>query len=314
MPCGPVQFSTRTKNRVLRLRDGQIGRRNGLRGLRSGQVQNRKRRLRPLRSWPILGCERCRSVHSLPSGLLWAQGDCGASRVRRVPSRHIRRCHGAAQCDGLQALRGRALLGLDALQSDNKAVIPCKACPRGRWSESVGLQESAGCVNCDVGRFSGVSALKNKSGCAACAAGKYSESVGVSDPNQCQGCPGGFQQPKRGQSFCLQCVPGQYQEKEAQPACQLCDVNRFANETAMTSCHLCPIGTVAVRQGATLCSACPAGRFGEAGPMYWMRCRSVQRGRCRLGAFMRVVPGGFLPTRIRSSLVPAVRARKIPGG
>ena len=44
--------------------------------------------------------------------------------------------------------------------------------------------------------------------------------------------------------------------------------------------------------------------------MYWMRCRSVQRGRCRLGACMRVVPGGFLPTRIRSSLVPALPAGK----
>ena len=44
--------------------------------------------------------------------------------------------------------------------------------------------------------------------------------------------------------------------------------------------------------------------------MYWMRCRSVQRGRCRLSAFMRVVPVGLQSTDHWPGLVPAVPARK----
>ena len=222
MPCGPVQFSTRTKNRVLRLRDGQIGRRNGLRGLRSGQVQMKGdcALCDPGRYSDVRDAGACTAC---PRGYFGGLKETGrVSSATRALAAHSAMPWRCSMRRAASLARPGATRTFDALQSDSKAVIPCKACPRGRWSESVGLQESAGCVNCDVGRFSGVSALKNKSGCAACAAGKYSESVGVSDPNQCQGCPGGFQQPKEGQSFCLQCVPGQYQEEEAQPACQLC--------------------------------------------------------------------------------------------
>ena len=87
--------------------------------------------------------------------------------------------------------------------------VPCKGCPKGRWSSVIGSEKESGCQMCGTGTHgSNAIGASSSSSCLECIVGRFSEAVGAFGMESCQYCPAGYVQSKEGQAFCLPCTPG----------------------------------------------------------------------------------------------------------
>ena len=156
-------------------------------------------------------------------------------------------------------------------RTDPDHVVPCDACPLGRWSDIVKSGDEGNCVECLAGFYGTLEAADHVSTCAACAKGTFGTSAGVgaaSDDNKpCQDCPAGWENEQQGQSFCLLCMAGKHAgittsgiTGKSRYMCQNCRPGRYEAQmgSPFPKCGVAEQGTYVVGQGTEVIQV-PAG-------------------------------------------------------
>jgi hypothetical protein len=92
------------------------------------------------------------------------------------------------------------------VQDSDGLPLPCKACPKGRWSSAQGVEKESLCDNCSPGRYGSQNGgADNEASCVGCAEGTFSEAVGAWEISTCKSCPAGFYIGETGLTYCLPC-------------------------------------------------------------------------------------------------------------
>lgn len=92
--------------------------------------------------------------------------------------------------------------GLTISQEDS-SVLPCKGCPKGRWSEITRVLKEASCISCGAGKHGHTQpGASSNISCVNCPTGTFSEAVGAyGELETCIQCPSGFAQSREGKAF-----------------------------------------------------------------------------------------------------------------
>ena len=141
------------------------------------------------------------------------------------------------------------------LESVNEASV-CKGCPKGTWSDVLGVIAESECQLCVTGKYGQTSIGANaSSSCSNCPSGQFLGTVGYFGIESCQSCPIGFAQANEGRAFCLPCTPGKYMNEDGKDICNKCLQGKSSTEVArVRSCDVCDTGLHQPNLGMTAVS------------------------------------------------------------
>ena len=146
----------------------------------------------------------------------------------------------------------------------------CIPCPKGKYSNILGITGANECIDCPKGRYNNMSGSQNINLCLICPVGKISSIIGGFDVKICKSCEAGMYRNKimdagsecakcsngkySGTSFneCLNCPPGKY--------------NNGINAKDHIDCKNCPKGKYNELEGANninKCLECEIGKYSE---------------------------------------------------
>ena len=155
----------------------------------------------------------------------------------------------------------------------------CKACPQGRYNNVVGQGVLiTGCVACSAGLYNDDTASTDASDCSDCPAGKFAagtatkvnEGSFVLDGEVLRFVPGSSGTPE--EESCRPCLRGKWSSTSGLSASNLCTdcaSGKYSTEfgvTSISTCTTCPTGTIGVK-----------GETGSKGPLDCKSCRYVQQ-------------------------------------
>lgn len=66
------------------------------------------------------------------------------------------------------------------------------SCPKGRYSDRLGLTTEDDCIKCEVGKYGSSLGLTTKACTGSCATGYYTETTGAEADTECIVCPAGY--------------------------------------------------------------------------------------------------------------------------
>ena len=140
----------------------------------------------------------------------------------------------------------------------------CKACPGGKYQDTVG---TTSCKGCESGK---ISVLTGSSRCISCTKGQYQDITGQS---VCKKCDSGKFSSPDGKS-CLPCRPGFYNNKEGQFECLPCRPG-WKSATGQQVCKACPTGYYENDNTCVGCEGDSVPNFNEEGSSRCIRCAGL---------------------------------------
>jgi len=120
-----------------------------------------------------------------------------------------------------------------------KGSVSCNFCEMGKWT-----QNKIKCVECPKGKYSDTIGIINTDDCKLCLIGFYSQNTGLINQNQCEECPSGR----------IGIIDGAV----SNITCKICDVGKF--KANVDTCEQCPSGRIS---NGVQCFTCFKGRYSD---------------------------------------------------
>ena len=138
----------------------------------------------------------------------------------------------------------------------------CRNCPKGKYSNNVGISRLDDCIDCPNGRFNSKNGSTLLDDCIKCIQGKYSIILGSITSNNC-----------------LSCTPGKFRSNDMDPGseCHTCPLGDVSNND-FSNCYSCPPGKYSSL--GTECLNCPTGKYNQNGGSNSLSsCKDCPKGR-----------------------------------
>ena len=156
----------------------------------------------------------------------------------------------------------------DVMEIDN--IHNCKDCPVGKYNGKLGASSIFECISCLLGKYSLVSGAKTNMSCINCEAGKYRDNS-IEDGEECAICKTG-QYSSESAIFCHDCIQGTYSEGSKSTdfiICKSCPIgtyNMFSGTNTIEGCIKCPAGTwsnTLASNSSLHCNPCTYGKYSD---------------------------------------------------
>lgn len=142
------------------------------------------------------------------------------------------------------------------------------------------------CIDCPKGKFSNVLGVTNMNQCINCPNGKYNVNLGSNNENKCIRCPIGKFSEVYGEddTICKLCASGKYKNLNMNPGedCAICENGKYSID-GMGECKLCAKGKYNLGTKATdhiLCKDCEKGKYNNLiGADSELKCISCPLGK-----------------------------------
>ena len=146
----------------------------------------------------------------------------------------------------------------------------CIDCPKGTYSDVIGIIYLEDCKNCPIGRYNNLTGSNNINNCINCEKGKYSTTLRSNSIDNCLDCDKGtYRDVNDNPSNCLICINGKYTNEKGSYVCKYCQKGMYNNGNSdidHIKCLSCPKGKYNENIGANnidKCLDCLKGQYSE---------------------------------------------------